>query len=306
MKYFLIMIPFLFAGCAGFQPKGIGLQIDLAKTPTYVEAKKWRKSKKWTKVAQNKWVNDEHQVLINGQPVDKQKYPHVVRVIGVQGQACTASIVGPNVILTAAHCADTGEKMTFTGVDGVKYTATMYHYEKWSDKDDLDLSLGKLDKVTKIKPVSLRTDRFEQKGILVDLIGYGCTNPGGGGGNDGVLRAGTGKVSGAQNYDLVVDASPSALCYGDSGGPVFFEGRQIAVNSKGNIKDKSYLTRTTLEASKTWLSVTAVKLGVSICGVNASGESCGGDQQPPSPPTPPGPKQFTYENDVVNIQGVCK
>ena len=307
MKY-LLVFSVLLASCSSLKPKSIGLEIELAKAPSFKEAKSWKSSKKWKKVDGKTWVSDDHHVLINGQPVDKNKYPHVVRIVSASGAGCTASIVGPDAIVTAAHCADTGEKVTFTGVDGVKYTATMYHYESWPSKD-LDLSIGKLDKKTAIKPVSLRTDRFEKQGMLVDLMGYGCINPGGGGGNDGVLRAGSAKITGAQGYDLVLDASPSALCYGDSGGPVFFEGKQVGVNSKGNIRDKSYTTRTTLDESKSWLTATATKLGVTICGVSTTDQKiCGGPNEPenPNPPVPPAPKQFTFENGTVTIQGVCK
>lgn len=305
--FYIVPVMFFIAACQSMQPKGIGLQIDFTKAPTAKQAAEWRKTKTWVKDGPGKWVmvkekadGNESPVLINGNPVDKTKYPAVIRIRSESGSGCTASVVGPQAILTAAHCAKTGEKVTFTTVSGQTYTATMTRYEKWPD-DDLDLSVGKVSKViTGVPPLVIRTDRFEKKGMNVDMIGYGCTQPGGNGGNDGVLRMGSGKVRGGQAYDLVLDADPSALCYGDSGGPVLFEGKQIGVNSKGNIEDVSYTTRTTLPDSKAWLESVATKLGVTLCGVNSD---CGGGTEPPPPP---GPKQFVFENDVVKIQGVVK
>ena len=290
---------FTIIGCQSFQPKGIGLNIEFAKAPTAKEAKTWRKKSKYNKIFEGAWrVNDaKNPVLINGTPVDKAKYPAVLRIKSASGAGCTASLVGPQAILTAAHCAEQGEQVTFTTVDGRKFTATMYRFEKWPG-EDLDLSVGKVNTpVTGILPISVRTDRFEKKGMDVTLIGYGCTNPGGTGGNDGVLRIGTAKISSGQGYDLALDGNPSALCYGDSGGPVFFEGKQIGVNSKGNIEDKSYTTRTTLPEGVAFLKLAEQKLGVKICGIS----ECDGGSVPP-----PGPKQFTFENEFIKLQGLVK
>lgn len=305
MKYFLLITTVALAiiGCEGMRPKGINLGIDFTSepSPTSKQASNWRKSQRWRSVGKGKWKNEaqpNQPVLINGNPVDKAKYPTVVRITSASGAGCTANIVGPSAIITAAHCADTGEKVTFKTYDGRAYSAVMTHYEKYPD-DDLDLNIGKVNTpIVGIKPMTIRTDRFEKKDMLVDLIGYGCINPGGGGGNDGILRMGSAKVTAGQGYDLALDASPSALCYGDSGGPVFYQGQQIGVNSKGNIQDKSFTTRTTLPESKAWLEKTASALGLEICGINSK---CDGATPPPQ-----NPKEFSFENDVVKITGTVK
>lgn len=294
------LFSFLLLGCQGLQPKGIGLDIQFVKAPTAKEAAAWRKAQKWERkvvevVGEREkagWVNEKNQVLINGEAVDKTLFPAVVRITSASGAGCTAHIVGKRAIITAAHCVKTGEKAMFKTVDGKSYSATFLTFEKYPDTD-LDLSLGIINANVAVKPGTIRTDRFETKGMLVDLMGFGCINPGGGGGNDGVLRAGKAKVAGGQAYDLVLDAAPSALCYGDSGGPVFYEGKQIGVNSKGNIEDKSYTTRTTLPDAKAWLESAAQKLGVEVCGINSQ---CDG-----STPPPPGPKSHVFENDVMKV-----
>lgn len=308
----VIAASLFFMGCAPLglgQPKGIelGLKIDLAKAPSAKEVKAWRKNQPWRKLKTG-WTNKsqatpgtgekDFPVLINGEPVDKTKFPAVIRLTAEDGAGCTGSLVGPQAILTAAHCSESGKKMTFQTIDGQKYSAVMTRVADWPGRD-LDLNVGKVDRVVKgIVPLEIRTDRFEKKDMLVDMIGYGCTNPGGGGGNDGVLRKGSGKITGGQAFDLILDAAPSALCYGDSGGPVLFEGKQIGVNSKGNIEDKSYTTRTTLPEAKAWLEQTAKALGIEIVGIS-------GPVAPPVPPAP-GPKQFFFEDANVKIQGIIK
>lgn len=294
MRWLALILMLALVGCGSLRPKGIGLDIEFAKSPNAKEAKAYRQRQKYKKVAPGTWrVNDsKNPVLINGTPVDKAKYPAVLRIKSADGAGCTASLVGPQAILTAAHCAEQGSTVSFTTHDGRKFSAVMYRYERWPG-DDLDLSVGKVNQpVTGIVPLAVRTDRFEKKGMDVTLIGYGCINPGGTGGNDGVLRIGTAKITAGQGYDLALDGNPSALCYGDSGGPVFFEGKQIGVNSKGNIEDKSYTTRTTLPAAVDFLKAAEAKLGVKICGVS----ECDGSTPPP------GPKQAVFENEDVKVQ----
>jgi hypothetical protein len=313
----LLLIVLLFSGlvgCQGLSPKGIGLDIQFLKAPTAEEAKQWRMSQKWRPVKRG-WVNErtpvsadgKQQVLINGTPVDKAKYPQVVRITSASGAGCTATIVHTQTIITAAHCAKTGEKVTFKTFDGRSWSALMHRYENWSDNDDLDIAVGRVNApITGIKPVSIRTDRFEKVGMLVDMIGYGCINPGGGGGNDGILRGGKAQVTKDTTkfkYDLVTNGAPpdfSALCSGDSGGPVMYEGLLIGINSKGNLQDKNYTTRTTVADSKAWLE--KISATFPMCGVSAD---CGGGTIPPPGPEP---RQFVCEDPQagVKIQGVIQ
>ncbi len=261
----------LFATSCEHIPGGsaIGFSFQIGgKPPTAKEAQSFRASQ-------------SEPVLINGQPVDKAKYPAVVRIF-VGSSSCTASVVGKRTILTAAHCGETGDTATFTTVSGKKFQAKLKRAPQYPG-EDLDLSIGTTTVDIDVKPITVRTDRFERKGMKVVMIGYGCTQPGGSGGNDGILRIGESKVEAGQGYDLVLaTADGSALCYGDSGGPAFFSADsgelfQIAVNSKGNIKDRSYVTRTTLPEAVAFLKTSASP----ICGVSAD---CGAATPPPQDP----------------------
>lgn len=293
---FSLMLIFM-VGCSLLTVERQTIKIQMATAPTAKEVRAWQRSQKWKKVGKG-WSNKNtlEPVLIKGTPVDRAKYPAVVRIRSDSGSGCTAAVVGPQAILTAAHCAETGERVSFQTVDGKSFTAVMTHYEQWPGTD-LDLNLGKVSTTMSVTPLSIRTDAFEQPGMLVELTGYGCTQPGGTGGNDGILRAGTARVTGAQAFDLVTVGAPAALCYGDSGGPVLYGNRLIGVNSKGNIVDKNFTTRTTHTQAKAWLERTASALGLLVCGVNSQ---CGGGE------TPPPKKEFFFEDANVKINGVIK
>lgn len=297
--YFIVM---LLASCAALE---LGLKIVPGETPTFEIGLKWRKEQTYTKLGDGKWtdrpvaVADKDKVvpnLINGNPVDKNVYDDIVRIVSESGSGCTATIVGPQTIITAAHCAKTGEKVSFTTVKGIKYTATMTRAPLYPGTDH-DISLGYVSKpITGISFREVITEHFEKVNTEIMLIGYGCINPGGGQGNDGILRAGRSSIKGAsQNLlDLIIyDENGTALCYGDSGGPVLYpvgpNGKVFAINSKGNIKDRSYVTRLTKHPkaeealSKNFLLSWSEKNGTGICGLNLS---CSGDNPTP-PPTPP-------------------
>lgn len=257
----------------------IGIQFQLGgNAPTAKQAKAYREK--------------HDQVLINGTPVDKSKYPSVVRIF-VGDSSCTANVIGKRTIITAAHCGETGQTANFTTITGKKFSAKLKRAPGYPG-EDLDISIGTTSVDIDVPPMSVRTDRFERKGMDVTMIGYGCVKPGGGGGNDGVLRIGQSKVVAGQGYDLVI-ANPggAALCYGDSGGPLFATGDdgkliQIGVNSKGNIEDQSFCTRLTLPDAAQFLSNFS-----GICGVDAQCGSGGGG-------TPPG-NDNVLENDKYKV-----
>jgi len=151
--------------------------------------------------------------IINGQPADATKFPDIVK-IRTSGAGCTATLVGPKVILTAAHCGRNGQVSVFT-MDGQQRKATITRSGIYPGKDH-DIALGLMDKaVRNVKPRTIGKVS-PQNGDTLTHYGYGCTKPGGGGGNDGVLRFGDARVTGTSGYDII--SKGAGLCYGDSGG----------------------------------------------------------------------------------------
>ena len=221
--------------------------------------------------------------LINGKPVDPGTWTEVIRITS-NGSQCTATVVGPRVIATAAHCAANGATATFT-IGTTNYSAKMFRSPLYSTKDH-DVAVGvTAQDITGIEPASVGGKA--STGLGINLLGYGCTNPGGGGGNDGILRIGDTTVTGFSGFDMVSrKAGGAALCFGDSGGPAMLieNGKHLllGINSKGNIQDTNYNTRTDLPESGDFYKTLATQENIQICGVN---KDCGTIPPQPTKPT---------------------
>lgn len=199
-------------------------------------------------------------------PSSDKKYDSIIR-ISTDGAGCTASIVGPQAILTAAHCAKTNAVSTFT-VGGKQYSAKMTRSTLYPDIDH-DLALGKVSEKVQGIVYEQITAQELKPGDAIVMYGYGCIKAGGGGGNDGILRYGDSEIASFSAKDFVArKPDGAALCFGDSGGPAFIpDGTQAGVASKGNISDTSYFVNLTIPDSKDFLKKWAADNAVDICGV---------------------------------------
>ena len=241
-------------------------------------------------------------VLIGGRVVDPQDYPAIVRIFS-GGASCTAAIVGPNSLLTAAHCVKNGGSVSFTK-GGYKYTSeACQHHDGYKKNNTKDFALCKVKDVP--GPwAEINTDHdYVKKGDTILLTGYGCIKEGGGGGNDGKLRIGEAKVTklpSGSSFDIVTK-SMIALCYGDSGGPAFKGAFLVGVNSRGNIDDTSYLSATHL-ADKSYMAKWAEANKAEICGINkkcSEGEKQPEPEAPNEDPKPEPEKEMNWWEKIV-------
>lgn len=230
--------------------------------------------------------------LINGEEVNIADWAFTVRIT-TGSSGCSATAVGPKVVVTAAHCGITGASSKFT-VNGKEYTGKVERSSLYPARDHdvsviiLDAPLPKAD-VKNFASIG----GSPANGQDVYLCGYGCTQAGGGGGNDGKLRCGMSKITGAAGFDII-SSNGAALCFGDSGGPMFTTNDNtkpvlLGVNSKGNIRDTNYNASTVSNESRAFWTAMASKYSVEICGVNGTDAVCGGGTPPPPPPPPPPP-----------------
>jgi hypothetical protein len=252
----------------------------------------------YTSNGQKVWSVDNQlrPTLIGGTPVQPGTYKEVVN-IRTGNSGCTATVVGPKAAVTAAHCGANGATSTFK-IDGKDYSGKITRSSLYPGRDhDIAVIVLTTEVPESVVGKYAHIGGAATQGTELTLLGYGCTQPGGGGGNDGVLRIGKAKVKNFSGFDMV-SGDGAALCFGDSGGPAYVMAGEtkhlLGVNSKGNIRDTNYNTRTDVPESRSFLQKVATDNNIEICGINAA---CGGEPQPPPPPPPPPPEGCDSRED---------
>ncbi len=214
-------------------------------------------------------VPDSEIKLDNGKPVDGRAWEAITSASFIDSNGkpghCTATLIGPRVILTAAHCFESNPSTLDGSVvefRGSRYSMTCQqhpHYVRAQPRPkpprhDSDYALCKLDKgVDDVLYESIDIGTAPRKDMLITLTGYGCVNVSVGADkqlqyepSSEVLRVGADNIY-RTDYSIVTfssgmnfltrsdgEADP-ILCPGDSGGPAFlidsYGRRIIAVNS---------------------------------------------------------------------------
>ncbi len=184
---------------------------------------------------------------------------------------CTSSLIGPRVLLTAAHCVGNSKNASIA-LNGTTYSGPCTHHPKYAKGDvSADYALCVLDKPVPEVPYELiNTDSSKIKiGRTLLLSGFGCTSLDGTGPSDMVYRIGKAKivnlpgtVGGEANTIITKSelSAPALLCKGDSGGPAFHEGGVpgyrviVSVNSRTWAERKlSYLSSLTTTEAMKWI-----------------------------------------------------
>ena len=229
-------------------------------------------------------LGEVRQTVVNGEP--SVLYPAVGILTGVNPDAvresdrlsfCTATLVGPAVVSTAAHCIKTEPNATHSFlVDGQTYQAAAVQQHPHFDRDspiwpNLVNDIGLIflvaappDSVPRI-PLAVSEPVIGQ---AVTIIGFGMS---GEQVNDvGVKRTGNTVIADVRPtyFELPPSATDGNLCDGDSGGPTLsnfggFEA-QVGVNSGkiSNCGDGGIETR--VDAYRDWIESTARAFGYDI------------------------------------------
>ncbi len=189
--------------------------------------------------------------------------------IRTNGAECGATVVGDQVIITAAHCAKTGDTGEFT-YKGKKYAAKFTRHPDYPAKD-VDVALGLIKKPMK-KATPMTIGGSATVGMTVEMFGRGCTSPDGSNSDPKELRTGKSVITGLLGADMVTSKpSGSVLCFGDSGSGFFVDesGDRVllGIASKGNIKDTSYATRLDIAETQEFIEEFADDKAVDVCGV---------------------------------------
>jgi len=241
------------------------------------------------------FFNEYPYELINGNIAERKDYPEVIYVYNSEGARCSATVVGPRVILTAAHCIDEVGTITTWHRKEPKIVAVCEISPLYAaGTEDHDMALCQATEEIDLKPASI-AGRQPKIGEQVLLTGYGCTGYDGGpvGGNDGKLRTGLSTViSLPSKTDWFYTKHDASLCSGDSGGPAYLipksgdvrdgDHEVVGVNSRGNMLDTSLLLDLTIKQSRRFMKDWALLKGLEICGITTE---CGSPPRPghPSP-----------------------
>ena len=228
--------------------------------------------------------------------------------------ACTAALVGPSALLTAAHCVPTSGRVSFV-LAGANYATQCTKHPGYSEGTDpsADFALCKVDRPV-VTPPGFKHETISlapMSGLVrtgpVILGGYGCVSDiVRERSTDGRYRIGSNTIdessdSPAQtrgpayyaprqrnNLLTTKDAAVANLCPGDSGGPAFrvtgtgyAQRRIIGVNSRVFYLDprktsygSSLISATGGPDFRPWATNWATSAGVIVCGVRGSVPNC--------------------------------
>ena len=238
--------------------------------------------------------------IVGGEPAEEE-YPFFV-----QGpdRRCGASLIGPNLVLSAAHCLEAFEVGATVYIGGLqadggeaRTIARVRPHPKYNSVTlDYDIMLILLTSNSSKEPIELNSDSNfpSTAGTDLTVIGFGTLSSGGN--QPDVLHevvvdfVTDSTCNSAYSGDITPNlmmcaASPGKdSCQGDSGGPIFANGKQVGVVSWGyGCADSSY--------PGVYAEVASVYNWIKNAGCNIGGVAsfCGNTSPTPPPPTPSPP-----------------
>ena len=176
--------------------------------------------------------------IVGGEEVTDSSDPTMKSTVALlnNGTLCSGTLIGPNQVLSAAHCIESGEITIASGpspkaVPGLKVILARSH-PKW-DKGPNDVSIlifeGTLP--SNLVPVSIAPLEGISEGSAVTLAGYGVT--GERNKDSGTLRKVKAQVRAFDKTTkefAMQEGLGVGSCYGDSGGPAYVAlGSELAV-----------------------------------------------------------------------------
>ncbi|MEO8703995.1 MAG: trypsin-like serine protease [Kofleriaceae bacterium] len=179
--------------------------------------------------------------VVGGNQVPPGKWPDTVAVLG-EG-SCSGTLIAPDVVLTAGHCADIHPTRVIANstnyVDGGTSATvkTVTEYPSWDTSYDVAVIVlnSPITGVTPRKLGTACTFAGFTEGAQVRLVGFGLTDPAGRGDNTLLNEAmapvidpdcmgpGGCEKTIRPGGEFIAGGSGTDSCFGDSGGPVYLD-----------------------------------------------------------------------------------
>ena len=166
---------------------------------------------------------------------------------------CTATLIAPDVVITAAHCVAPGSVEVVFGAstDATVARRAVVHQRPHPVHDIAVMRLS-IPAPDSIDPVAYRDAPLppDVVGGRLRIVGFGLTSTGGAG-ELGVKHSGTTILETLDEHGFEFGPAPSQTCRGDSGGPAFMVLDEvevlIGVTSTGDARCESYARDTRVD-----------------------------------------------------------
>jgi secreted trypsin-like serine protease len=227
--------------------------------------------------------------VVGGTPANPAEWPASLR-FERNGEMCSATVIGSQVVITAAHCVakeETGKLLV--GTDQLDLTCYRNHnYVEGDDSGRYDLALCLSTSHIKLvqspntfRPVYERvsTDaNLPKEDANITIQGYGCIESGGP--PKGVLYNGEAIVKAVWLSTFTFDVGGGAAsCFGDSGGAALVAlgefGRAIVgITSHGDTFSETIFVRISDPEISSYIIDWGNTHHVTICGINEPTTNC--------------------------------
>lgn len=218
--------------------------------------------------------NSSDTKIVNGTLVMgpmQAEYRSTIALTGDGGTTCTGTLIGPNHVVTAAHCMGGGVIQLGYGpngapIPGVRVIGAQGH-PRWSE-GPFDIAAVAFEGMLPpdLQPVPVAPMSLGGGGVPVIIAGYGVTGENQGGGD--ILRRTDARIKNFLPQEREFEMQEglgTGSCYGDSGGPIYFNlGGQLAVIgavSRGNNCEAGDSTDTDVRQYQGWLKCTFNSFG---------------------------------------------